>query len=73
MPPTDSSIRITTPGAKPIRPFHAGGLCLEISPNGAEWRRFDYRRAGANKRVSRGVYPDVPLASGEDEATSQSI
>lgn len=63
MPLTDRAIRNTEPGDKPIRLFDGGGLYLEVAPGGGKWWRFKYRFKGKEKRLSLGVYPDVPLAS----------
>lgn len=51
------------PGSKPIRLFDGGGLYLEIAPSGGKWWRLKYRFGGKEKRLSLGVYPDVPLKS----------
>src|SRR5207249_11906457 len=40
-----------------------GGMYVEIAPSGGKWWRLKYRYAGKEKRLSLGVYPDVPLAS----------
>lgn len=61
MPLTDAVIRKATPAVKPKRLFDAGGLYLEIAPSGGKWWRLKYRYAGKEKRLSLGVYPDVPL------------
>ena len=63
MPLTDRAIRNTKPSSKPIRLFDEKGLYLEIAPAGGKWWRFKYRFGGKEKRLSLGVYPDVPLAS----------
>ena len=63
MPLTDSAIRNAKPDKKPFRMFDAGGLYLEVAPSGGKWWRFKYRIEGKEKRLSLGVYPDVPLAS----------
>lgn len=68
MPLTDTSIRVAKPGKTPVRLFDGGGLYLEISPSGGKWWRFKYRFAGKEKRLSLGVYPDVPLAGRKDKA-----
>jgi integrase len=62
VPLTDAAIRNAKPGAKPVRLFDGNGLYLEVSPTGGKWWRFKYRFAGKEKRLSLGVYPDVPLA-----------
>lgn len=61
MPLTDTTIRNAKPGSKPLRLFDAAGLYLEVSPAGGKWWRLKYRHAGKEKRLSLGVYPEVPL------------
>ena len=62
MPLTDTAIRNAKPASKPNRLFDGGGLYLEVSPSGGKWWRFKYRFGGKEKRLSLGVYPEVPLA-----------
>lgn len=66
---TDTRIRNVKPGSKPVRLFDGGGLYLEISPTGGKWWRLKYRYAGKEKRLSLGVYPQVPLAGRKDTGT----
>ena len=74
MPLTDTSIRNAKPGAtpkgkttaKPYKLGDAGGLYLEVTPAGGKWWRLKYRVGGKEKRVSLGVYPDVPLKEARD-------
>lgn len=66
---TDTAIRNAKPGSKPKRLFDAGGLYLEVSPSGGKWWRLKYRYAGKEKRLSLGVYPEVPLAGRKDKAS----
>lgn len=73
MPLSDVSIRNAKSGSKPIRLFDGGGLYLEVAPSGGKWWRFKYRFAGKEKRLSLGVYPDVPLAGQKNKATGQRI
>ena len=61
MPLTDTAIRKAKPGDKPVRLFDGGGLYLEVAPSGGKWWRLKYRYTGKEKRISLGVYPDVPL------------
>ena len=61
MPLTATAIRHAKPGKKTKKMFDGGGLYLEISPRGGKWWRLKYRFAGKEKRISLGVYPDVPL------------
>lgn len=56
----------TRPGDKPIRLFDGGGLYLEIAPSGGKWWRLKYRVGGKEKRLSLGVYPDVPLKAARE-------
>ena len=63
MPLTDRSIRSAKPTDRPVRLFDEKGLYLEVAPSGGKWWRFKYRFSGKEKRLSLGVYPDVPLAS----------
>lgn len=66
---TDTAIRNAKPGiaptgkatSKPYKMGDAGGLYLEVSPNGGKWWRFKYRFGGKEKRLSLGVYPEVGL------------
>ena len=70
MPLTDTAIRNAKAAEKAQRLFDGGGLYLEVSPNGGKWWRFKYRFAGKEKRLSLGVYPDVPLAGRKDKQSS---
>ncbi|MBI1732039.1 MAG: integrase arm-type DNA-binding domain-containing protein [Gammaproteobacteria bacterium] len=70
---TDTAIRNAKPGSKPIRLYDSGGLYLEVSPSGGKWWRFKYRFAGKEKRLSLGVYPEVPLARRKDLSSGESI
>lgn len=58
---SDTRIRSTKPGAKPIRLSDEKGLYLEISPSGGKWWRLKYRFAGKEKLLSMGTYPDTGL------------
>jgi len=61
MPLTDTTIRNTKPGEKPIKLFDAGGLFLIVAPAGGKWFRLRYRFNGKEKLLSLGTYPDVSL------------
>jgi len=71
VPLTDTAIRNAKPGktpagkatTKPYKMGDVGGLYLEVTPTGGKYWRFKYRIGGKEKRLSLGVYPDVPLAS----------
>ena len=73
MPLTDTAIRNAKPAEKPLRLFDEKGLYLEISPSGGKWWRFKYRFGGKEKRLSLGVYPDVPLACRKNNQNNQWI
>lgn len=66
MPLTDTAIRNAKPSGKPVRLFDGGGLYIEVAPSGGKWWRWKYRYAGKEKRLSLGVYPEVPLAGRKD-------
>src|SRR5260370_31734050 len=61
MPLTDSAARNAKPAAKTVRLLGRYGMYLEASPRGGKWGRLKYRYGGKEKRVSRGVYPEVNL------------
>ena len=73
MPLTDAAIRAAKPGPKPVRLFDGGGLYLEVAPSGGKWWRLKYRFGGKEKRLSLGVYPDVPLAGRKDKTEGRWI
>lgn len=61
MPLTDTAVRTSKPGEKPIKMFDERGLFLIISPAGGKWWRFRYKFDGKEKLLSLGTYPDVSL------------
>lgn len=63
---TDTAVRKAKPGAKTIKLSDERGLYLEVSPTGGKWWRLKYRIDGKEKRISLGVYPDVPLKEARD-------
>jgi integrase len=58
---TELAIRSAKPQAKPYKVYDEKGLFLLVKPNGARLWRFKYAHAGAEKLLSLGAYPDVPL------------
>lgn len=70
---TDVAIRNLKPSDKPFRLFDGAGLYLEVSPRGGKSWRLKYRFAGKEKRLSLGVYPEVPLAGRKDKAPGRWI
>lgn len=61
-----AAIRTAKPREKVYKLFDGGGLYLEVQPSGARWWRLKYRHAGKERRLSMGVFPDVPLAEARD-------
>lgn len=59
-------IETTAPGPKTIRLYDGRGLYIEIMPNGSRWWRFKYRFANKEKRLSLGVYPEIPIADARE-------
>src|ERR1044071_1298867 len=71
MPLTDTTIRNTKPGDKPLKLFDGGGLFLLVTPTGSKWWRLKYRFGGKEKLLSMGTYPQDGLKdarSRRDEA-----
>lgn len=66
MPITDRAIINAKAKTKPYQLSDGGGLSLEVAPKGGKWWRFKYRIAGKQKRISLGVYPDVPLKAARE-------
>ena len=63
---SDTQIRATKAGEKPVRLYDERGLYLEITTTGGRWWRFKYRFAGKEKLLSMGTYPDTPLKAARD-------
>lgn len=61
MPLTDTAIRNSKPGEKPVKLADEKGLFLLITPAGAKYWRQKYRFGGKEKLLSHGVYPEVTL------------
>lgn len=62
MPLSDIKIRQAKPRQKPYKLADEKGLYIEVAPSGGKWWRLKYRFGGKEKRLSLGIYPDVPLA-----------
>lgn len=62
MPLTDLQAKKATPKEKPYRLADAGGMYLEVQPNGRKYWRLKYRIDGKEKRLALGVYPEVSLS-----------
>ncbi|MBI5785186.1 MAG: tyrosine-type recombinase/integrase [Rhodocyclales bacterium] len=68
MPLTDTQIRKTKPGDKPVKMTDGNGLYLLLSPAGGKLWRLDYRFGGKRKTLALGAYPSVPLAKARADA-----
>jgi integrase len=64
---SDTTIRNTKPGGKPLKVYDEAGLYLLVNPNGSRWWRFKYRFEGKEKLLSFGVYPDVTLKKAREK------
>ena len=58
---TDAKLRNLKPKSTLYRLADAGGLCVEVHPNGSRRWRIRYRFAGNAKMLSLGLYPEVSL------------
>jgi integrase len=58
---TDTAIRKAKPAANIVKVSDGGGLQLHIHPNGSKYWKLAYRYAEKQKKLSLGVYPEVPL------------
>ena len=58
---SDISIKNSKSQSKTFRLYDEKGLYLEVAPSGGKWWRLKYRYNGKEKRISLGIYPDVPL------------
>lgn len=63
---TDTEIRKTKPGDKPVKLTDERGLVLVISPAGGKLWRLRYRYEGKEKMLALGGYPDVSLAEARE-------
>jgi integrase len=64
---SDTQIRTTRPGERPVRLYDERGLYIEITPSGGRWWRFKYRFAGKEKLLSMGTYPDTGLKAAREK------
>lgn len=67
MPLTDTAIRNTKPGNKPIKLFDGGGLYLLVTPSGGKWWRLKFRSGGKEKLLSLGTYPEIGLKDAREK------
>lgn len=71
MPLTDSQIRNTKPGQKPIKLTDGGGLYLEVRPTGAKLWRYRYRIAGKENVFAAGEYAQVPSGETKEQTLAR--
>jgi integrase len=67
LPLTDTKIRTSKPGEKPITLFDGRGLYLLVTPQGGKYWRWKYRYQGKGKLLSFGTYPDVSLSQAREK------
>jgi len=58
---SDTLIRKSQAGPKPVKLADGDGLYLVIQPNGSRWWRMRYFFAGREKMLSVGTYPEISL------------
>ncbi|CAE6828819.1 tyrosine-type recombinase/integrase [Paraburkholderia nemoris] len=71
---TDTAVRNTKPGEKPLKLFDGGGLFLLVAKTGGKLWRLKYRFGGKEKLLALGSYPEVSLKDARerrDEARRQ--
>jgi integrase len=66
MPLTETAIKKTKPGIKPVKLSDGKGMYLLVNPAGSKLWRWKYRVLGKEKSMSLGAYPDVSLAQARD-------
>lgn len=71
MPLTDSQIRNTKPGEKPIKLTDGGGLYLEVRPTGAKLWRYRYRIAGKENVFAVGEYVQAPNGEAKEQTLAR--
>jgi integrase len=71
MPLTDTRIRNTKPGEKPIKLTDGGGLYLEVRPSGARLWRYRYRIGGKENVFALGEYVQAPPGETIEQAQSR--
>lgn len=60
---TDTKLKSLAAKEKAYKLSDAGGLYIQVKPNGGKYWRMKYRFMGKEKLLSIGVYPKVTLAS----------
>ena len=57
------AIRNAKPKEKTYKLSDGDGLYLVVTPQGNKWWHFMYRFENKSKKISLGVFPEVPLRS----------
>jgi integrase len=63
---TETRIKASKAGEKPIKAADGGGLYLQVNPNGSKLWRYRYKFEGKAKLMALGSYPDVSLAQARE-------
>jgi len=63
---TDTAIKKTKPGLKPVKLRDGRGLFLFVTPQGGKLWRWEYRFERRPKLMALGKYPDVSLAQARE-------
>lgn len=71
MPLTDTQIRNTKPGEKPIKLTDGGGLYLQVQPTGAKLWRYRYRIAGKENVYAVGEYVQAPNGEAKEQTQAR--
>ena len=64
---SDTRVRTTKPGKRPVKLSDSGGLYLLIAPHGSKLWRLAYRFGGKQKTLAIGAYPTFTLAGPADK------
>lgn len=63
---TDIKCKNAKPKEKPYKLADAGGLYIEIMPNGSKYWRLKYRYNAKERRLALGVYPLVTISEARE-------
>lgn len=63
---TETKVKNLKPKDKAYKMSDAGGLYIEVHPNGSKYWRYKYRYFSKEKRLALGVYPEVTLAQARE-------
>ena len=63
---TDTQIKKSRCGDKPVKMFDGDGLFLHLMPTGSKIWRVAYRIGGSQKMLTLGKYPEITLSQARD-------